>query len=314
MQGDPRAYGWMAAAAGAFALMNFFARIASAEVHWTVAASVRALIGAGVALGFARLRGVRAFPKATRAMWLRSIFGTLAMACSFFALTSRYLPLADASVLNNTSPLILAVLAPLVLGERGGARVAVALPVAMIGVVLLVRPPFLFGHAFRVAYFAATPGDALVSYRAAVLPGIVALAGAFFSACAMLSLRRATVGESPEAIAAHFSVVAFVFLGVASIFAPHGHASVRTFLALLAAGVSAGFAQVAMTRSYRLEQASRVSAVSYLQPVAATLLGTLVLGEPMSTTALLGIACVVSSGLMVATMSIADAHKRLRQR
>ena len=307
----PRAFAWMALAATLFGIMNLFARLSSEHAHWTVVAAVRALIGALVAIGIARARGVPAIVVGGRAMWLRSLFGTAAMACSFYALTSRYLPLADSVTLNNTTPLFLALLSPYLLRESGGLRVAIAIPISMVGVVLIVRPPFLFGDAHRAAYFADAAG--LVSYHAALAPASIALVGALCSAIAMLSLRRAAVGETPEAIAAHFSIVAFVVHGILALILADAP-SLRSVPFMILAGLSAGCAQVAMTRSYGLERASRVSGIAYLQVVVGATFGALVLQEPLALGAVAGIAMVVFGGALLMFLGILDARNQIAAR
>jgi drug/metabolite transporter (DMT)-like permease len=68
---------------------------------------------------------------------------------------------------------------------------------------------------------------------------------------------------------------------------------------MIAAGVCAGFGQLALTRAYTLERAARVSGMGYLGVVASALLGALVLGERPSLAALGGMALVVIGGLVV---------------
>lgn len=57
----------------------------------------------------------------------------------------QLLPLSDATVLSRLSPLIIALLAPRLLGEPHSRGVWAALPVCLAGVVVMARPRFLFG-------------------------------------------------------------------------------------------------------------------------------------------------------------------------
>jgi drug/metabolite transporter (DMT)-like permease len=217
-----------------------------------------------------------------RGIWTRSIFGTVAMACTFYALGAPELTLGDASTLVNLSPVFLAVLAPIVLGERAGRRVLVALPLALAGIILILQPPILFGHV--------RPG--------AALPASIAVGSSLCTACAMLSLRRMGPNEGAEAIVIHFSTFATVVLGAFA--APHfAVPSAVDGLAVLGAGVCGGLAQLAMTRAYSLERAARVSPLGYLTVVGSTVLGAVALHEWPSATALCGMALVVAGGLVV---------------
>ncbi|CAN5905698.1 hypothetical protein BH11MYX4_BH11MYX4_59920 [soil metagenome] len=73
----------------------------------------------------------------------------------------------------------------------------------------------------------------------------------------------------------------------------------RDALAMVAAGICAGLGQIALTRAYSLERAARVSGIGYLSVVASALLGAAILHERPSAGALLGMALVVSGGLVV---------------
>lgn len=286
---------WMATSAALFALMSFLARISGAHAHWTVVAAVRAAVGAAVAIAVARVRGVPAFVHPTRIMWTRSAFGTAAMTCTFFALARPELPLGDASTLFNLTPVFVAALAPLVLRERAGRQATIALALSLAGTILVLRPSWLFAGA-------SLP-------PAAVTPAVVAVIGAFFSALAMLSLRRATADEPVEAIATHFSLTAAVVLGALALaFAPAP--PLASLAPMVGAGACAGLAQLAMTRAYALEPAARVSPVGYLQIVFTSLLGVALLGEHVSPMSLGGMALVILGGVVLATAALLSRAPR----
>jgi len=282
----------MSASSVLFAGMNVLARAASAHVAWPVVGATRAGIDALVAVGVARARGTSALPKGSTAGWLRSAFGTLAMICTFCALGDPRIPLGDAVTLMNLSPVFLALLAPLVLRERAGRRVALALPLALAGVLLIVRPPALFGGGTRPEM---------------MVPAAIAATGAFFSAFAMMMLRRIGSKETPEAVAAHFSVTAMVTLSVIALLggAPKMPAPIDLWT-MVGTGLCAGLAQLAMTRAYALEMAARVSPFGYLSVVASSLFGAALLGERPDALALGGMALVIAGGIVVAVAGIRE--------
>lgn len=284
----------MSLSACLFAGMNFFVHLSSAHVAWTLVGAVRATVGALVAIMVARWRSASFIPQNTLAMWMRSIFGTAAMACTFYALGSPVMPLGDAATLVNLTPVFLALLAPFVLHEHSGRRVFLALPLSVGGVVLILRPTVLFGGG------AANP--------AMLFPATIALLGALLSACAMMMLRRVGKTETPEAIATHFSVVAAVAMLLASI--PRlSVPSIADLLTMLAAGFCAGFAQLAMTRAYSLEIAARVSPFGYISVAASAALGAIALHEWPDRWAVLGMLLVVSGGLVVTVAGMREAAR-----
>jgi drug/metabolite transporter (DMT)-like permease len=275
----------MAASAVLFALMGYFARLASADAHWTLVAATRSVVGLVVAAAVARARGAPMRVRDGRGIWLRSVFGTASMLSTFYALGSPALALGDTATLLNLSPAFMAGMSPIVLGERPGRRLLAALPVSLVGVVLILHPPFLFDGAHLAP--------------AGMRTALVALLAAFTSACAMMMLRRIGQREGPEAIAIHFSAfsaVVFGFLGLPHAAAPPAHAGAY----MLGAGLCAGFAQLAMTRAYALAPAAQVGSMGYLGVVVSALLGAVALHEWPSASAALGMALVVGGGVAIA--------------
>jgi drug/metabolite transporter (DMT)-like permease len=290
----------MATGALLFASMNFFARLASGNVTWMLVAATRALLGAAVAFAIARARGAPVVVRNKRGIWGRSLWGTGGMICTFYALSTRELPLGDAATLLNLTPVFLAVVTPIVLGERSGRRVAIALPLSLAGAVLILRPPFLFGGAEALG-------------RAGHIAAAVAVLGSLCACFAMIMLRRLGPSESPEAIAIHFSLTAAAILAVLAIptaTLPAG----RDLVAMLAAGISAGLAQICMTRAYSLERAARVSGVGYLAIVGSALLGAVALHEWPSKLTLLGMALVISGGLVVTVVGLREHRAQRKDR
>ncbi len=282
----------MALGATLFALMNFLARLATTSASWATAGAVRALVGALVAFGVARWRGRSLAPRRFSAIFWRSVLGTIAMLSTFYALSSKTVSLGNTVTLLNLSPVFLALLAPVFLGERTSARVALAIGIALAGVVLVVQPAVLFGGSHG-SHLAAVVG----SGPSAATTNFVAVFAALSTSIAMILLRRAGKTETAEAIAFHFSLLAsgtMTFLALFDLRLP----SLRDGVLMIGAGVCAGFGQLAITRAYALESAARVGGMSYLSVVVSAVLGAAVLGEHTSTITVLGMALVIGGGLV----------------
>ncbi len=284
------AYAWAAGSASAFAGMNFCAHVASAHAHWSVTAAVRSLVGAAIAYGVARARGVSTRVHDRRGIWQRSLAGTSAMLFTFYALGTS-LPLGDAVTLLNLTPIFLALLGPWLLGERAGRRVWIAVPPCLAGLVLIVRPEIVTG--------------------ASALAGAAAAVASSLSSTFAYAMLRRMGRETPEAVALHFSLFAAVVLSSVGAF----HFAVppaATMTWMLGAGLLGGFAQLALTRAYFLEKAARVAPVGYLNVVVSALLGALALHEWPPARAVLGMAFIVGGGLVVtlaaAALAPAPAH------
>lgn len=90
-------------------------------------------------------KGDHPFPKGRRIMLLlRSFVGTTGLMLSFYAF--RYMPLADASVIVFSVPVFVAIFARIFLKEPCGLFNVITVCLTLIGVVLITRPPLIFGH------------------------------------------------------------------------------------------------------------------------------------------------------------------------
>lgn len=88
------------------------------------------------------------FPKGQRLMLLlRSFAGATALSLVFYAI--RHMPLADASVIVFSVPVVVAIFARVFLKEPCGLFHYFTLFLTMLGVVMITRPPFLFGQSTK---------------------------------------------------------------------------------------------------------------------------------------------------------------------
>ncbi|KFB43565.1 AGAP001214-PA-like protein [Anopheles sinensis] len=84
------------------------------------------------------------FPEGKRIILvLRCFVGTTGLMLSFYAF--RHMPLADASVIIFSTPVFVAIFARLFLREACGMFNIITIFLTLIGVVLITKPPFLFG-------------------------------------------------------------------------------------------------------------------------------------------------------------------------
>jgi drug/metabolite transporter (DMT)-like permease len=269
---------WMVLAQLIFAGMNVFTRLGARQVPWSEIAATRFLIGALIAIGIARYRGSSLRITDRPNTWRRSLFGTLAAICTFYALSSSRLALGDAATLTATAPIFVALLSGPLLGERVAGRVTLAIALGFAGIVAVVRP----------------------SLEIALPVAAVATVGAGFYALAMIWLRRIGPGETHEAIVLHFSLVALaitVALAVPVWQWPDWHSG----LFLLGVGLTGGGGQMAMTRAYSLHRAAPVTALSGLGIVLTHLLAIPVFGDRPSGWQVAGSLLVIGATALLTT-------------
>ncbi|CAI6368773.1 unnamed protein product [Macrosiphum euphorbiae] len=108
------------------------------------------------------------FPKGHRLMLLlRAFAGATTVSLIFYAI--RHMPLADASVIVFSVPVMVAIFARIFLKEPCGLFHYFTLFLTMIGVLLITRPPFLFGQSTKQYNFLAPLAALLSTFFGAIV-------------------------------------------------------------------------------------------------------------------------------------------------
>lgn len=207
--------------------------------------------------------------------------------CSTFLIVSALarLPLNEVIAILFVGPLFVAVLAPLLLGERVSLHRWLAVLIGFSGMLIMVRPG---SGAFQFA---------------ALLPAAAALVAAGRD----IVTRRISGAETSIAIL-FYSVVALTLVGLAT--APFGWRPMDAAdLALTAfTGVMFGLGHYFIIEGFRYAEASVVAPYRYANLIWAALLGFVLWGEIPSIWVLAGTPLVVGSGLYILL------HERSRRR
>lgn len=206
---------------------------------------------------------------------LRGALGFTALGLYYGALAR--LPLADATVLQNTIPVFTALLAWWLLGERVGWGAALAIACGLGGVMLVMHP-------------GGDPGDAIGA--------ALAIGGALVSATAYVTVRQLARTEDPLVIVFYFPLVAapLALPWAASVWV---WPSAKEWVLLAALGVTTQIGQVFLTLGLAVEKAARATAVGYLQICFAIGWQLLVFGKQPTLTTLAGAALIIAGTLAV---------------
>jgi drug/metabolite transporter (DMT)-like permease len=261
-----------------FAGMNICTRLGARHLPWSEIASTRFLIGAMIAFGLAKYRGSSLRITDRPNTWRRSVFGTLAAVCTFYALSSNRIAVGDAATLTATAPIFVALLSGPLLGERVGGRVALAIVLGFAGILAVVRP----------------------SLDIALPVAAIATIGAGFYALAMIWLRKIGPGETHEAVVLHFSLVALAITTALAI-PVWEWPDWRSGLFLLGVGLTGGGGQMAMTRAYSLHRAAPITALSGLGIVLTHSLAIPVFGDRPTGWQVAGSLLVIGASLLLTT-------------
>jgi drug/metabolite transporter (DMT)-like permease len=210
----------------------------------------------------------------------RSLAGTAAIFLNFGALF--FLPVADATAIGYSMPLMTVALAMLVLHEVVQPYRWVAVVVGFAGILIILsgylgQGELGGGYAFGAA---------------------LSLTGSLATALAFIQIRSLTRSEGPNTIVLHFTLITTAF---SLLTAPFGWVLPDTHDAavLIAIGFAGGTAQILTTQSYRFSGASNVAPFEYTSMIWALAASWLVFGTWPSVNVFIGAAIVILGGLFV---------------
>jgi drug/metabolite transporter (DMT)-like permease len=254
-------------AAVLFGLMAALARVGEGADGFTPGqmVTVRFAVGAALTLALFRLRPGTFRPVRHRLLVTRGLLGGVAVLLYFVALAR--IPAGQATLLNNTFPVIATALSFFTLGERPTAHLALALLVVTAGVFLVVGPG------------SGTPG-----FGWGELAG---LASAFLGAGAVTSIRALRATDNAPTIFFAFCLGGLVVSAPLSLGA--WPAGAGTWALAVAVGVLSFLAQLLMTEAYGALTVAEAALWQQLTPVASFLWAMALLGERLSTLAALGV-------------------------
>jgi drug/metabolite transporter (DMT)-like permease len=251
----------------------------------TAVALTRYAIGAGL-LGVLlwRREGAAGF-RLTRWRWHLLRGAGVAMATVGFFSALFVMPLADATSISFTSPILTALLAAPILGERLKPVSAVALLLAFCGMVIVLRPSFAeLGLAALLPLLAAFGMSLLMLGNRAVAGSGSALAMQFAVAALALPLLAAAT------LAGHLSGLAQYRVGQ-----PDPTVVIRCALVACTASASHWLIYLGTERT----GASRVAPMTYVQLLFALALGWALFGDRPDWIALAGGAVIIAGGLLL---------------
>lgn len=263
----------------AFSLMNALVKLGGEGFSAMELVFWRSALGAVIVLPLAWRRGGLAIAHPAL-MVGRTVLGVSAMFSGFVALQG--MSLAEASLVGKLQPVLVALGAPLLYGEkeRVGRGVWGAMGLGLAGGVVILAPGVQAGSWW----------------------GLWALASAVFSAGAHLCLRPLGEEEDDRAIVFWF-LAGSALAGLLA--APVAEAGVRpapppTWPLLAGLAASATVGQLLMTRAYQRERAAVVAATAYTAPLVATALDAALFGRlPGWNVAAGGVLVVLAGGILL---------------
>ncbi len=269
----PKAMAWMVFSGICFAFMGAAVKL-SGDVHLPGKVFFRNLVTLIITSGVSFRLGLN--PLAATPHWgkllSRSFCGLAGVFLYFLALENLFL--ADASLLNKTSPFFVVVFAALLLKEPINKAIWPALGVAFVGAMLVIKPSF--------------------NYEA--LPALAGIGSGLFAGIAYTLVRSLKGKEHPNRIIFTFSAVSTVVTLPFLILYPI-HPDPKQWAALIATGVFAAGGQYGLTFAYHHARASKISLFTYLHVLFSLVVGFMLWGEQPDMISLMGGGLIIGAAV-----------------
>ena len=183
----------------------------------------------------------------------RSLFGTIGIIFNYYAIDN--LVLSDANMLNKISPFLVVVFCALILKEKINLKQILAIIVAFIGALFIVKP----------------------SFDIRVVPYIIGFLSAVFAALAYTCVRM--LGNKEEYYTIVFFFSTFSLLTVLPMFIyVYEPMTTMQFVYLILAGIFASLGQFGVTLAYKYAPAKEISIFDYSNIIFSAILSIFLFG------------------------------------
>ena len=274
-----------------FTVMAALIKAAAPTVGIAALVVSRGVVGLVLCVAAARVLKLSLRPQGRGRLAVRCLIGGAAMACYYAAVGLWQTELGTAAMLKKTSPVWVALFAPLVFGERTTPRVWLALVVGLVGV--------------GASYGFVPEGDR-VGIALCLLTG-------FLAAIAYLALRGLAFTDNPVAVVAAFSLTVLVGaapFAVRNYLASSGY-DLATWSMIGLAGTAGTLGQFSLTGAYRHGSAASVSVASLSEIAFALLASLLVFAQSPTPAGLVGGGLVCVAALVAVTSRQSQAESSL---
>lgn len=238
-----------------FSLMAAFVKL-SGDVPTIQKTFFRNIVSAFIAFGFVRYHKERLFGKKEnqKLLLLRSSLGAVGIVLFFYAID--HLVLSDADMLNKLSPFLTIIFSAIFLKERTKVFQVVAIIIAFIGTLFIIKPAFSFD----------------------TIPYLAGVFSAIFAAGAYTVLRVLGSREKFYTVVFYFSFFTTVVL-IPFVIAFYEPMSAQQWIYLLSAGVFATVGQFGITMAYKFAPAREISIFFYSTVVYSAMISIFLFGQ-----------------------------------
>jgi drug/metabolite transporter (DMT)-like permease len=222
--------------------------------------------------------------------WLliRSLAGTASLVAFFYSL--QKISLSEASLLTFSSPVWVAIFAPLVLKEKVYLARVVAIIIGFLGLTFIVGGSIV---------------DLFASTQTLNLGFLAGLCSGIFAGFAYIAVRKLR-DDHPLIVVFQFSIASIILSLPGAIF--YGRLPVGVeWLAMLGIGSFATLGQYLMTMGYQRVEVSAGSVANLINPLLSQILSVFLFAEAFGMSQLFGGILVISAGVF---LPVAEARRK----
>lgn len=264
-----------------FALMGLFVKL-SGDLHTIQKSFFRNAVAMIFAFVVITKNHQWELPKGKNISYLliRAVAGTVGILCNFYAVSR--INLADASMLNKLSPFFAVVFSIFILKEKANWKQFLAVTLAFIGALFVMKPTFSFDG----------------------LPSFMGFVGGLMAGLAYTYVRKLTQnGFKGPLVVFYFSMFSCV-VTLPWLILDFTPMSPLQWLYLILAGLSASGGQFFITSAYSKAPAKEISVYDYSQIIFTTLLSLIVFGELPDGLSFLGYGIIICAAVFNAWNSL----------
>ncbi|RIN14916.1 DMT family transporter [Staphylococcus warneri] len=200
----------------------------------------------------------------------RSTLGLIGVLLNIYALD--HMVLSDADTLMKLNPFWTILLCFIFLHEKVRKYQISAMIVAILGMLLIVKPEF----------------------SSSFIPALIGLLSGIFAASAYTCVRALSTREAPYTIVFYFSLFSVIVLIPFSIFTFEPMSKLQ-LLYLFGAGLSAAVGQIGITLAYSFAAANDISIFTYASIIFTAIFGFILFGETPDLLSTIGYVVIISA-------------------
>lgn len=204
---------------------------------------------------------------------MRSAFGTMGIILNYYAIDNLKV-LSDANMLNKLSPFFVIIFSALFLKEKIKPNQMLALLVAFLGMLFVIKPSFSFE----------------------IIPAVAGILGGISAAAAYTCVRFLGGKEKPDTIVFYFSLFSTIVV-LPLMLASYTPMTIWQLLSLLAAGAFASIGQFGITLAYKYAPGKEISIFDYSNIIFSAIISLVLFGTLPDYLSIIGYLIIFSASL-----------------